>query len=419
MRYGKVLIVLGVILALTGGPSAAQEQQGLTLHLLVVADPFALALQEAAPALEQRYGANLDIEIVGYTDTREQTLRNARDQHSRYDLVSFDVLWMGEYAAQSILLPLNTHIDATSFLQPDDFLAAAHTASAADGVQYGLPIQPHPELLWVRRDLFEAAGLAYPTTTDEVVAAAARLQNPAAGLYGICWNAQRRQPLGQQMAHFYGAFGQPLLDGTTPTLDTERGLAAAEYALALLAHSPPDILTMAWDQRILRFNAGGCAMTYGWGARTFLAGDVVRQVDYLAAPHAPNAEAVTPIGAWSLGIPANIGEREAEAWRFLAWLSSPEIQHLLAINGNGGMPRLSLLADPALAELYPAFPVVAALAERDELKDWMRPAIAQWPALEVILGTVFHDMLRGQLTPAQAIAEAQRQAVALFAEDGL
>lgn len=419
MRYVKLLAVLGMVMGMAGGASAAQEQRSPTLHLLVVADPFALALQEATPALESRYGATLDIEIVGYNDTREQTLRNARDLHSRYDIVSFDVLWMGDYAAHAILLPLNAHISATPDLQPDDFLAAAYTASSAEGVQYGLPIQPHPELLWVRRDLFEAAGLAYPTTTDEVLVAAAQLNDPASGVYGICWNGQRRQALGQQMAHFYGAFGQPLLDGNTPTLDTERGLAAAEYALALLAYSPPDILTMAWDQRILRFNAGGCAMTYGWGARTFLAPEVVGEVVYLPAPHAPNADPVTPIGAWSLGIPANIGERESEAWRFLAWLSSPEIQHLLAVYGNGGVPRLSLLHDEALAQRYPYFPVIAALAESGELDDWMRPALPQWPQLEVILGTVFHDMLRGQLTPAQAVIEVQRQAVALFAEDGL
>jgi multiple sugar transport system substrate-binding protein len=45
----------------------------------------------------------------------------------------------------------------------------------------------------------------------------------------------------------------------------------------------------------------------------------------------------------------------------------------------------------------------------------MRPAVPQWPALCDILGSVYHDMLRGQLTPEQAAARAQQQAEALFA----
>ena len=44
----------------------------------------------------------------------------------------------------------------------------------------------------------------------------------------------------------------------------------------------------------------------------------------------------------------------------------------------------------------------------------MRPAVPQWSALADILGTVYHDMLRGELTPEQAAARAQQQADVLF-----
>ena len=78
------------------------------------------------------------------------------------------------------------------------------------------------------------------------------------------------------------------------------------------------------------------------------------------------------------------------------------------------MPRLSLLTDPALQARYPAFAPVAALSAARELDDWMRPAVPQWHDLAQIMGTVFHDMLQGKLTPEQAAQRAQQQAEVLM-----
>lgn len=352
------------------------------------------------------------------------TLLNARDQVSRYDVVAFDVLWMGEYGSEGILLPLNARIAQTPELEVEDFLQLAYDQARFEGQHYGLPIQPHPELLWYRKDLFDAAGLDAPVTTEDVLAAAAALHNPDNALYGICWNGQRNSAFGQQMAHFYGAFGQALLNNAgQPDLNTQRGIDAAQFALDLMPYSPPDILTMAWDQRTLRFAQGRCAMTYGWAARTdlvehSLSSQVAGLVGYTAAPHAPGVDPVTPLGTWSLGIPANIGDRADEAWAFLAWLSSAQQQRIIAEHGSGGAVRYSLMRDEALQLQYPAFEAILRIDAVDGFSDMMRPSVSQWSGLERILGTVYHDMLRGELTVLQAAAQAQEEADVLFAEEG-
>jgi len=79
------------------------------------------------------------------------------------------------------------------------------------------------------------------------------------------------------------------------------------------------------------------------------------------------------------------------------------------------MPRLSLLNDKQLIGTYPAFPVVAQLSQTNALSDSMRPSVPQWAALAELLGTVFHDMLNGLLTPEAATALAQARALQLFA----
>ena len=420
---------LGIPSRVSDSPPAAPAEGGFlggqTIRMLVVGDPFSIALRAGARELGRRAGGAIELEVVGYDDVRRLTLLNARDERSAYDIVSFDVVWVGEYGQANALYPLNDFIAASApVIRPDDFLEVAYKQSQYKGRQLGLPIQPHPELLWTRRDLFQAAGVAVPNTTDELLAAAKRFTQPAQQQYGICWNGQRGQALGQQMAHFYAAFGQPLLGaGGRPTLNTPNGVAAARYAQSLLPFSPPDVLNMAWDQRPVRFAQGGCVMTYEWAARTYLVEEdansrVAGRVAYAAAPHAPGAKPVTPIGTWSLGVPANIGPRRDLALQFLGWLTSEEIERWLAQHGNGGMPRYSVIRDQALAQRYPAFQTVAQLGAAGQLDDWMRPAVPQWSALADILGTVYHDMLRGELSPEQAAARAQQQAEALFGAAG-
>lgn len=401
------------------GPTTATSAP---LRMLVVGDPFALALQSARESFEKDLGHGLAIEVVGYNDVREMLLQSAADAASPYDLVSFDVVWMGEYADKGLLLPLTALLERRPEIDPEDFLAVGYRGSAAGGVQYGLPIQPHCELLWYRKDLLQAAGLEPPRTTDQLLTVAAALHRPEEGVHGICWNAQRGQPLGQTMAHLYAAFGQPLLDEKgQPTLDTPKGIAAARFARDLMKYSPPDILEVAWDERTSRYAAGQAALTYGWAARAYLAETDPRSVvsgktGYAAAPHAPGVDPVTPAGTWSLGIPANVDpKRQALAERALALLTSPAGLKRLARHGSGGMPRLSVIRDPDLSRLYPAFPVVRRISEQDALQDWMRPAVPQWATLAETLGTVFHDMLQGKLTPEAAVAKAQREAERLFA----
>jgi multiple sugar transport system substrate-binding protein len=419
-----VTLALGIYAVKSNAPKPTQapvqrDFNGKTFRLLVVGDPFAKALKQASVELGKRSGAHLNIELAGYNDVHRLILQNARDEKSNYDVVSFDVVWSGEIAKAKVFAPLRLNL--APGLQADDFLPLAMQQSRLGPDQLGLPIQPHPELLWVRKDLLAQAGLAAPVTTEDLLKVAHKLTHPGNGIYGLCWNGQRGQALGQQMAHFYGAFGQPLLDESgRPTLDTPSARAAASFAKSLLAVSPPDVLNMAWDQRTRSFAKGSCAMTYEWAARSYLAEHdpasvVAGKVSYLPAPHAPGESTATPLGTWSLGVPANLGARHDDAEQFLFWLSEPAQQLLLAQNGNGGMPRLSLLNDPQLGSIYPTFSVVARLSQANALSDSMRPAVPQWATLAEMMGTVFHDMLSGQLTAEAATALAQARALQLFA----
>ena len=412
-----LFVVMAPACARRHAPETEADSVESPYRILLVGDPFALAMERARPVLENQVEGKILFETVGYNDGRRLALLNARDRVSQFDLVAYDIVWLGEFVQNRVLL------DLTPSFAPhaDRFLSAPLEGCRVGNHLYGLPIQPHAELLWIRSDLFAEHNLSPPRTTDELLAAARQLHNPTAGMYGLAWNAQRGQPLGQSMAHFFAAFGQPLLDDRgLPAFDTERGLQAARFALNLMDVSPPDILNMAWDQRTSRFASGQVAMTYGWAARARAtefgaASQVTGKVHYLPAPHAPGVEPVTPLGVWALGVPANVRSPERSI-RLLQRIMDEEAQRKIHAQGNTTPPLVSLFQDPEVQAHLPAFRTLGEINQRGELRMEMRPRIPQWDALCGILGHEFHDMLSGRTSPEEALRRAQASADDLFSQ---
>jgi multiple sugar transport system substrate-binding protein len=407
-----------------GGPSADSAGLGeRPLRILAVGDPFASTLSKNKGLIEEQLGRRIELTQLDYTNTLAFILANAGDLESQYDLVSFDLVWLAELVEAGALAPLDAEWLSLEGDEREDFLELTVEVNRYEGSLYGLPIQPHAELLWIREDLFVANGIAVPETPEAVLAAARQLHRPGDGFYGICWNAHRGHPLGQTMAHFYAAFGGRILsEEGEPQLNTEAGRRAAQYALDLLEVSPPDILFMAWDERIERFASGKAAMTYGWMARHSAVSNhpssvVNGAVAYLPAPVSEGTARRTVFGQWSFGIPENLSaEERAQAWEFLRILTGRPLSRLLMQEGNIGLSRRSLGNDSELQRIHPPFPVMLELAEAGLLDADIRPRITQWTALSELLGTVFFELLAGRSSVEETLAAAQAGAETLLQE---
>ena len=268
-RLVSLVVLVAMLASMIAMPAYAQEEKpfaGKTIRLLFNADPYAFAMQKVLAEMEDRSGATIQLDVQPYDAQHQKILLNSQSKESAYDIVAVDIVWEGEFGAGNVLMPLDEFIEASEF-PIEDFFPVMVQGAQYEGKQMGIPFQPHPEILWYRKDLFEEKGLEPPKTTEELLAAAEMFHDPDNGFYGVAWNGARGQALGQQMAHFYAAFGQPLFDEEWhPTLNTEKGIAAAQYALDLVEFSPPDILNMAWDERIRLYASGKVAMTYGWAA---------------------------------------------------------------------------------------------------------------------------------------------------------
>jgi multiple sugar transport system substrate-binding protein len=405
------------------------------LRVLVHGDPTFMVMDNLKRQFEQSVGTQIHQRAFSIDRLHEETMRNAERKASRYDIIAVDLPWVGDFAEREILMPMDEVMDIAS-VDPADFHTAGWNAAHWGGKPFGLPSQTTPELLFYRKDLFANAGLKPPATTAALLAAAKQLHDPQRGQYGIAWNAARGTALGHTVLMTLADFGQPILDlppiaggfetrhladrRYSVTIDTDAGLRAAEFLLELLDYSPPDILSMSWYERVRPYAAGRIAMAYGY---TLLApyfeldeaSPACGQTGYAPHPAGPGANQIAPVGGYILGIPANLpADRLPGAVEALRLFTSPEAQKLYVQNGSRTNPRFSVGADPDVRGLSPIFEAVDAMSWRDELQFWPRPPVPEITDIIQICGEEFHDMLRGIISPRDALRRAQERADAVI-----
>ena len=67
------------------------------------------------------------------------------------------------------------------------------------------------ELLAVRSDMIEEAGLVYPKTFSDVLKVGRELHAPRRGRFGVAWNARRGMPLASSFAFLLACCGGAVL----------------------------------------------------------------------------------------------------------------------------------------------------------------------------------------------------------------
>lgn len=409
------------------------------VRVLVHGDPTFMVMDALKRQFEQVVGTEIHQRAFSIDRLREEALKNAERKSSRYDIVAVDLPWIGEFVEKGILMPLDKVLDIAR-LDPADFHTAGWQAAHWGGRAYGVPAQTTPELLFYRKDLFAEAGLEPPRTTADVIAAARAFHDPLHGKYGVAWNAARGTALGHTFLMALADFGQPVINlkpkigafdtdnlNSRPyraTIDTEMGLAAAEYLMELLKYSPPYVLSMSWYERVRPYAAGEIAMAYGY---TLLApyfeldasSPAAGNTGYLPHPCGPGAATVAPVGGYVMGIPANLPrERLEAAAEALIVFTSAEAQKLFIQHGSRTNPRYSVAADPEVRRSSPIFEAVDGMSWRDELQFWPRPPVPEISEIIQICGEELHDMLRGLIPPKEALRQAQKRADHAIATSG-
>ena len=308
-------------------------------------------LQQVVDGFNQ---ANPDIQVtlnlVPEYDTRLQT---SIAGGSPPDVFYVDSFRLHDLVQAGALAPIGDQLT-----DPDDFYESLRAAFTVDGTFYCPPKDFSTLALEYNTDLFDAAGVAYPTndwTWDDLRAAAEQLTNADTGVYGLVLPPD----FARAIAFIYQAGGSVVSeDGTQMTINSPEALEAMNFYIGLvqdgLAANFPD-LDSGWPGEA--FGKGRAAMTIeGNWIVPFLA-DQFPDVNYgvVELPAGPAGEATMAFTV-CYAVPA-AGQNQAAAIRVVDYLTGPE-----------GMK--------AWTDLGLAMPTRASLRE-----DWL----AQFAALEPFL----------------------------------
>jgi len=396
-------------------PAAAEKPYaGTELVLASMTDQYVAAFRELIPKFEEETGIKVTLDELGYVDLYQKLTADFVGNTANYDLMTVDIVWSGEYAANGYTLPLDEFMERDKAeLQLDDIMPVAWTLGEWEGKHWAYPLAGYANVLNYRKDVLAEAGIEPPKTQQELLEAAQKLTDPEKEFYGIALLGAKGSAVAQDYMAWVQQHGGTILDENgKPALNTPENVKILEFFGSLFEYAPPGATDYWWDQRETAFRNGSVAMMEGWsiaraGYENPEISTIVGKVDVAAAPVSEGMEPKYGFGGWGIGINADSTPQEQEAaWEFIKWLSSPEIQKEW-IRNDGAPIRRSTLTDPELVKEYPWFPLMLESFEKGD-GDY-RPRIPEYSIIQDALGTAVNGYLVGELTAQEALDQAQAQ----------
>jgi multiple sugar transport system substrate-binding protein len=395
---------------------------GVTLTLASQNDQFGAVLAKMAPMFKEATGADLKVEIMDYGTLLTKTTADFVGDTKGYDLVTMDIVWAGAYAENGYSVDLTDWVkrDAAELELDDIYPVLLSSLGQYEGKYVAFPFAAYANVLAYRKDLFDAAGLAVPTTMEELVEDAKKLTDPAKNQYGFVANGQKGPAVAQDWMQYNTQMGGSILgaDGKPALNSPENVKSLAVYKELFADSAPPGAIEYDWGGREESFRQGIAAMMQTWsvGAPGYSDPSMSNVVGKAGIAPAPVGKGLKPeygVGGWGMAINADIDEKQKEAaWTFIKWLVSKPIHKEFNLEGAGSFMRISQMTDPDLTAKFDFLPVVATTYENGNGE--YRPRIPQYPEIQDILGSAVNAVLAGAAEPQAALDEAQAEAIKLF-----
>ncbi|GAC1362906.1 MAG: sugar ABC transporter substrate-binding protein [Herpetosiphon sp.] len=419
-------LVLLVVTACGGSPAASpaatsggkQPYAGTTLRLLGANHPWIDAIKPLLEDYKKQSGVTVNIESFGEDQLTQKLTTEFTSGSSDIDVFMQRPLQEAKlYVQNGWYADLNVLVKDTSKTPADynfaDFRPGAVGTEMVNGKLTGIPIVTESEVLYYRKDLLAAAGIAVPKTLDELQAAAAKLTDPGKEMFGFLARGQRSPAVTQFSSFLYSNGGDWFNQDTNKaTLDTPEAIAAfKQYGTLLNKYGPPGVLNMSWQQAVAVFGQGKAAM-YTDANSIFqnlldpAKSSVADKTAIAAFPAGPKGAQMYSVTSWGLSMAAS-SKKQGAAWDFIKWVTSTATT--TKIQGTGAVPsaRESVWQSAEGKGKFPA-DWVEADKQSAKGKSYDRPLVVQVGKARDIIGTVITAAIQGQDVDAAA-KQAQQE----------
>ena len=279
------------------------------------------------------------------------------------DIISIDLIYTPAFASAGQLVDLTDRVAELPFL---DDLSPAHMALGTyDGRNYAVPFAAEGSFLVYNVDLFEQAGLdpaSPPTNWEELLEAARAITALGDDIYGYYFAGACAGCNAFTFLPFIWASGGDVLseDYSAPTLDDPIVREALQLYRTMWEEGliPEGALIDSGENFVEAFSSGKIGMggTGAFGIDNYKTNypDLNFEVAYIPGMNGGTASFG---GGDNIGIPVGT-EYVEEAWEFISWMLTEEVQ-LEIYAANNQLPIRMSLADNEYFDADPRLKVAA------------------------------------------------------------
>jgi len=337
---------------------------------------------------------------------RQQLIQNAQTKSDAYTIVSTDVVWTAEFAANGWLEQLpDDAVPTGEMLQP-----AVATAKYFNKL-YAAPWRTNGGLLFYRKDLLDAAGVtAAPTTWDEMKQACQKVQAKNAGIGCYAGQLEKYEGLTVNFSEaVYSAGGVVVDDQGKPNVNTTEAKAGLDFLAQGVSSGmiPRDAITYKEEEGRRAFQEGKLVFHRQWPYQFALANatDGSSKVNgkFAVAP-LPGASGAgkSSLGGLNLAI-SKFGKNKGTALEFIKFITS-EAEEKVQLEKTSEAPVYTALYDDAsLKQKFPYLPTLKASVENAVA----RPAVVKYGDATNAIQEEAYAAITGDKTSDQALKDLQ------------
>lgn len=316
-----------------------------------------------------------------------------------------------QLAKQPKLVDLTDKVRSSDVNWPD-FYPSEQQAATVNGKVVGIPALVDNLSLVYNKDLFARAHVAPPTNSwswQDFRNAAKQLTDAGTHTYGWAYvNDGSEDTVWRYLAMLWQAGGDLLgKNDTVPAFDSPAGTAALQQLWDMAVTDRSVYLDTGNGNYLNLFNSGKIAMlwTGPWDLSSINSG--VHYGVTLLPGYNGNHETISGPDLYLLF--DHSSNRSDTAFRFVTWLTSPQVDLQFAI-ATGDLPlRRSQTTMPGYRTFLAKYPAEQVFVQNLNNVKHVRPNIPAYGEISTIIGQMVQSVLLGRARPAAAMKTATDQ----------
>lgn len=333
-------------------------------------------------------------------EQRAAMVQRAQAKSGEFAVMSLDVVWTAEFAANGWLEESST--------PPAGYLSTAVDSASYADKPYATPFTSDAGLLHYRKDLLDQARLKPPTTWKELRRACDKVLRVQTGM--ACYGGQFEagEGLTANMAEAIDSAGGAILDENgKPTVNTTGAVAGLTWLVDGFTSGmiPAEAKTWTEEDSRAAFQDGKVLFLRGWSTMYRQNGKEDGPSGRFAVAPLPGKDGpgVPTLGGYNLGI-STFARNKGTALKFVTWMQAGKQQQRRL--EDAGLPPVleQLYDDAALQAKIPGLTTVADAVRTAR----PRPKAARYSTeVSVAIQDAARAAIRGDKDPRTALADLQ------------